>query len=288
MAEYMEYEWRSQPVAGTAAAVVEGAGAKQPPPEQGQRALVTAVRERAAANAALELRGAMLLETEQSLRRFLYARNWEVERAAELLLAYRRHLARHGQLLAGLGHGTPPQDVTEALRRSLPGVLEERDRRGRRVLVMFSAGWDMTLDLTAVYRALWFTLERLTCSCADREENLSNGLVLVVDWSELSVRAAAALSPRLLRDMVEGLQDCFPARFKAVHMLNQPWWLEPPLLVLKRFLSERSRARLHTHGNNLATLHEHLPTDILPAQLGGERPEHSAHVFLASMSLSTL
>ena len=32
------------------------------------------------------------------------------------------------------------------------------------------------------------------------------------------------------------------------------------------------RFQIYLHGNNLSTLHEHLPTDILPAELGGTGP----------------
>lgn len=33
--------------------------------------------------------------------------------------------------------------------------------------------------------------------------------------------------------------------------------------------------QIYLHGNNLSTLHEHLPTDILPAELGGTGPAFS-------------
>ena len=39
-------------------------------------------------------------------------------------------------------------------------------------------------------------------------------------------------------------QDCFPARFGAVHFVNQPWYIEAMFKLLKPFLKEKSRDRV--------------------------------------------
>jgi hypothetical protein len=44
--------------------------------------------------------------------------------------------------------------------------------------------------------------------------------------------------------MVEGLQDCFPARFKGVHFINQPWYVDPIIAILKAFLKEKTRKKV--------------------------------------------
>lgn len=66
------------------------------------------------------------------------------------------------------------------------------------------------------------------------------------------------------------LQDCFPIRFKAVHFVGQPWYVEAALAVIRPFLKEKTRDRIHLHGSNLSTLHESITKDILPTELGGE------------------
>lgn len=65
-------------------------------------------------------------------------------------------------------------------------------------------------------------------------------------------------------------QDCFPIRFKAVHFVGQPWYVEAALAVIRPFLKEKTRERIHLHGSNLSTLHESITKDILPTELGGE------------------
>ncbi|KAK9885395.1 hypothetical protein WA026_010890 [Henosepilachna vigintioctopunctata] len=80
--------------------------------------------------------------------------------------------------------------------------------------------------------------------------------------------------------MVEGLQNCFPARFKGVHFLEQPWYVEAALMVIKPFLNDKIKERIYVHGNNMSVLHEHVHKDILPADLGGEKPSYNPEQWL--------
>lgn len=67
-------------------------------------------------------------------------------------------------------------------------------------------------------------------------------------------------------------KDCFPIRFKAIHFVGQPWYVEAALAVIRPFLKEKTRERIHLHGSNLSTLHSSVTKDILPTELGGEGP----------------
>jgi len=40
------------------------------------------------------------------------------------------------------------------------------------------------------------------------------------------------------------LQDCFPARFSAVHFVNQPWYIEAVFKMMKPFLKEKNRNKV--------------------------------------------
>lgn len=78
----------------------------------------------------------------------------------------------------------------------------------------------------------------------ENEENQINGFVFIVDWTDFSLRQSTNISPRMLKSMVEGLQDCYPARFKGVHFVNQPWYVEAALLVVKPFLKEKTKEKV--------------------------------------------
>jgi len=71
-----------------------------------------------------------------------------------------------------------------------------------------------------------------------------NGFVMIVDWTDFSFRQSSNLNPKVLKLMLEGLQDCFPARFKGIHFINQPWYVEAALTVIRPFLKEKTKRKV--------------------------------------------
>lgn len=114
-------------------------------------------------------------------------------------------------------------------------------RKGRCVLVMFAANWDhCTYNLVTIFRALLFTLEKLL----ENVRNQANGFVVIVDWSEFTYRQSTNLTPKLLKLMISFLQDCFPATFKGIHFVNQPWYVEAAFTFIRPFLKEKMKNKV--------------------------------------------
>ena len=40
------------------------------------------------------------------------------------------------------------------------------------------------------------------------------------------------------------VQNAFPARFKGVYIINQPWYMSVPLSIIRPFLSEKIKTRV--------------------------------------------
>lgn len=91
------------------------------------------------------------------------------------------------------------------------------------------------------------------------------GLVVLLDMAGLSFAHARYLSPHLAKRTVEVVQEAFPMRFKAFHVLHEPFYMDAILSVLKPFLKDKIRRRIHLHGNDLNSLYKHIPRDCLPA-----------------------
>lgn len=156
-------------------------------------------------------------------------------------------------------------------------MLKDRDRRGRKVIIMNAFSWDGTrYSVMTVYKALILSLEKLSYD----EQNQENGFVLIIDWTGFSLRLATQLGPRILRLMAVGLHDCFPAKFKGVHFVNRPLHVAAALLSVRSILSDKAKRRLFHHGNNLSTLHELVAKDILPTELGGEQGSYNPTVWM--------
>ncbi|XP_058799097.1 clavesin-2-like [Phymastichus coffea] len=205
--------------------------------------------------------------TDEYITRFLLARKYRTEQAAQLIAAYQAQIAHRQDIFGNLTARDPK--LQRALRAGIPGVLPARDRKGRCVLIILASQWDpITIPALIVQRAIFLVLETLI----QDPRNQQSGFVCVVDWSGFSLRQGGALGAAAVRNLISALRGRFPARFKAIHFLSPPLYVQATLALVKPFLDEKTRKKIYLHGNNLSTLHQHLPLDILPAELGGTGP----------------
>ena len=75
-------------------------------------------------------------------------------------------------------------------------------------------------------------------------ETQIGGLAVVLDMSGLGFAHARYLSPHLAKRTVEVVQEAFPMRFKAFHVLHEPFYFDAILAVLKPFLKDKIRRRV--------------------------------------------
>lgn len=45
------------------------------------------------------------------------------------------------------------------------------------------------------------------------------------------------------------LQDSFPARFKAIHLINQPWYISVIMAVMRPFMKQKTKDRVSKAAN---------------------------------------
>jgi len=202
--------------------------------------------------------------------RFLRARKFCHMEAFQLFAKYFEYRQRNQNLFHNFS--ASESGIRDALFDGFPGVLPYRDHFGRVILTMYTSNWDEThYSLISIYRAVLLTLEKLI----EVPETQIHGFVMIVDWTEFTFKQSTKLSPKILKLIVEGLQDCFPARFGGIHFINQPWYVEAAFKVIRPFLKEKNRERIFMHGNNLTGLHHQIHKDILPAELGGSAPPYN-------------
>lgn len=202
--------------------------------------------------------------------RFLRARKFDTVESFKLLARYFEFRQNNPSLFKNFI--ASEAGIKAALYDGLPSVLPNCDQNGRKIIVLFAANWDNgRYQLPSVYRAILLTLEKLI----DDEACQINGFVFILDWSQFTFNQSRSLNPKVLKQMVEGLQDCFPARFGSIHFVNQPWYIEAICKIILPFLKEKSRKKIHMHGINLGLLHQFISKEVLPAELGGTLPEHN-------------
>ncbi|KAI5706499.1 hypothetical protein M8J76_011811 [Diaphorina citri] len=192
------------------------------------------------------------------LLRFLHTRKMNPETSVDLLENYIHFRKTHPEIFGQLSLKDPYVQI--CLRNRFPGVLPDRDRNGRCVLFLSLRNWSSHLfSLEAIFKSLLLLMDSLL---VDTKIQYS-GFVFLLDWNQTSIYA----SPTLLRTMISGLQDCYPARFKAIHFINEPVQVDVLLALVKPFLKEKTRDKIIVHGQNLDSLYGYLPRDILPIEI---------------------
>lgn len=160
-----------------------------------------ALKERIGASIDYALKDKSCCHDDEFLMRFLYARKFDVDEAFQLIINYHSYRQKNNVILQRLSALDEP--IQMSLRDGFPGVLKERDRRGRKVLVFCAANWDHCLySIISVYRAMLLSLEKLL----EDKQNQANGFVVIVDWTNFTLRQSSHLNPKVLKLMIEGLQ----------------------------------------------------------------------------------
>ena len=148
---------------------------------------------------------------------------------------------KKNDFLTIIKHELNALQIRNALEDGLPGVLDQRDNRGRRIMILFASQWDPSrYSLTTIHKAIYLSLDHLLNDAVVQQK----GLVLIIDWSGFTLRQCSKMQLAVLRIIVEGLEYGFPVRFKAVHCVGQSWYVETALALLKPFLRSHSREKV--------------------------------------------
>ncbi|XP_078253579.1 clavesin-1-like isoform X2 [Rhinoraja longicauda] len=164
--------------------------------------------------------------------RFLRARKFNHFEAFKLLAQYFQYRQQNLDMFKNFKADDP--GIKRALMDGFPGVLQQTDHHGRKILVLFAANWDQSRNtFVDILRAILLSLEILI----EDPELQINGFVLIIDWSNFTFKQASKLTPTILRLAIEGLQ-------------------------------------IFLHGNNLNSLHQLIHPEYLPSEFGGTLPPY--------------
>jgi CRAL/TRIO domain len=94
-----------------------------------------------------------------------------------------------------------------------------------------------------MFRFHVYCLQRL----AIEVETQKKGLVLVFDVSGMGLHHVRHFTPSVVKSLALILQDSFPMRFQAVHIINEPWIFKMIVSLVWPLLSEKMRNRVSLH-----------------------------------------
>ncbi|CAG9862875.1 unnamed protein product [Phyllotreta striolata] len=199
---------------------------------------------------------------DEFLVRFLRARKYDSTKAFHMLQRYFLMKIKCPELF----QCPLPSECKSMFDLQAQNMLLQRDQLGRRIFIIRVDNFDSSkVTIEEVFRTNVLALEQIV-----REpETQVAGLVVILDMAGLSLQHAKFFTPYYAKKMVELVQETFPLRFKGFHVVNEPFYFDAVITVLKPFLKEKVKKRIILHGNDLSSLHGFISTDILPAEYGG-------------------
>ncbi|XP_055943729.1 retinaldehyde-binding protein 1-like [Argiope bruennichi] len=96
-----------------------------------------------------------------------------------------------------------------------------------------------------------------------------NGFQVIHDFSGTSIEHLRYCTPQNLYFLYHGALNCFPTRYKGIHMVNESVVLKALWAIIKNFLPEKLKKRILFHSNPKDLLN-FFPPSILPTQYGGD------------------
>ncbi|XP_038622697.1 alpha-tocopherol transfer protein [Tachyglossus aculeatus] len=201
--------------------------------------------------------------TDAFLLRFLRARDFHTDQAWKLMQNYHKWRAECPEISADLR----PATILGLLRAGYHGVLRSRDQTGSRVLIYRIAQWDpKEFSAYDVFRVSLITSELIV----KEVETQRNGIKAIFDLEGWQFAHAFQISPTVAKKIAAVLTDSFPLKVRGIHLINEPSFFHSVFMMIRPFLTEKIKQRIHLHGSNYEqTLTQHFP-DILPVEYGGE------------------
>ncbi|XP_031733090.1 alpha-tocopherol transfer protein isoform X1 [Anarhichas minor] len=204
--------------------------------------------------------------SEGFLLKFLRARDFDEELSLKLLLNYQRWRRESPEISTCLS----PSSVIGLLNTTYHAVLPQRDHTGSRVLIYRIGQWNPK-DWTAfqVFRVSLITSEIISTET----ETQRRGLKVIFDLQGWSLGHALQVNPSLARKISSVLADSFPLKVRGIHLVNEPLFFRPVFAMIRPFLPDKIKQRIHMHGANFHdTLNDFFSPPVLPPEYGGEGP----------------
>ncbi|XP_006650519.1 phosphatidylinositol transfer protein PDR17 [Oryza brachyantha] len=199
--------------------------------------------------------------TEACLRRYLEARNWNVDKSRKMLeeslkwrTAYRPEAIRWLEI-------SLESETGKMYRASFV------DREGRTVVIMRPAKQNTTSHEGQV-RFLVYTLENAILSLPEDQDKM----VWLIDFTGWTL--ANAVPIKTARECASVLQNHYPERLAVAILFNPPKVFEAFWKVTKHFLDPKSIQKVNfvylKNDESMKIMHKYIDPEVLPVEFGGK------------------
>ncbi|KAL3866376.1 hypothetical protein ACJMK2_043679 [Sinanodonta woodiana] len=189
--------------------------------------------------------------------KFVSARKFSLQRAVELYAAHQLTREKEGLLHIDINDN----DLIRELDAEKFTILSGRDGHGA-AIALFTARkhFPATTTHELVLKALIYQLD----VALESTETQRHGIIFMYDMTDSKF---ANFDYDLCVKILNLLKGAYPARLKKVLIVTAPLWFKAPFKILRLFVREKLRERVHTVDKSQLLLH--IPRDSLPKCLGG-------------------
>ncbi|XP_055943939.1 alpha-tocopherol transfer protein-like [Argiope bruennichi] len=200
---------------------------------------------------------------DEYLIQFLRARKFDVKKAFTLLQTKYQVRKAYAEVYDDI-------DVNELRKVVSAGIVycfPYRDADGCVVVVMQLSRWNP--DDVTITQGLC-ALTGLLLRIVDDPAAQICGIRVLVDVRGFSMKQVRCVTPRYITLLSKALRNCLPIRFKGIHIYNETIIFQYVWSILKLFLSDKIKGRVHFHGDSQKSLHKLIPKEILSSDYGGD------------------
>ncbi|KAK9403266.1 alpha-tocopherol transfer protein [Crotalus adamanteus] len=198
------------------------------------------------------------------LIRFLRCRDFDNNLAWKVLKNYHRWRRECPEITTNLH----PPSYLSLLQTGLFGISKRRDPSGSRVIFYRIARWDPKIFTADDLFRVSIMLSELIVREPDTQRNGTKSIFDLQGWK---FAHAFQITPAMIKKIAFILTDGFPLKVREIHLIREPVIFYRVFNLIKHFLPEKIKARIHLHGNNFAHgLKKHIPASLLPEEYNGE------------------
>lgn len=136
----------------------------------------------------------------------------------------------------------PDDEKAAFTENNIVNILTSRDQKGRRVLIVnCGSEWDpKKVSSDQLFRL--FYLVQIIAQL--EQETQIMGVVVIMDFSGLSMKQIKGLTPQFSLRLLSFIQDAMPLRLKEVHIINQPFIFKMVWAIFKPFIRDKLKKRV--------------------------------------------
>ncbi|XP_026469369.1 clavesin-1-like [Ctenocephalides felis] len=201
---------------------------------------------------------------DRTLMTFLRTKRYDLVQAEKLLKTYDEFRRKHGQNWLKISK----TEYKTVFASGVLDLLDEKDKRGRRVLWLRAGKWiqklhtaDQCLKIGGLMAELAFLIES--------QVDPYSGCVAIIDMEGFSMTQLKGVTPSFVRKLMHYLVSCLAMRIFTAHVIRESSGFAVVFALFRKFIDDRMRKRIFFHQHDMNSLADSVGLDILPLELGG-------------------